>query len=80
MRIFGQPRPVRARIEQIHGFSAHADKNELLRWLSRLEVNPRQVFITHGEAEAAEKFLEFLTQQTGFKAVVPIYNSRVSLD
>ena len=80
VRIFGQPRPIRARIEQINGFSAHADKNELLRWLSRLEVNPRQVFITHGEAEAAEKFLEFLKQQTGFNAAVPTYNSRISLD
>jgi metallo-beta-lactamase family protein len=80
VRIFGQPRAVRARIEQIHGFSAHADKNELLRWLSRLEVNPRHVFITHGEVEAAEKFLEFLTQKTGFEASVPTYNSRVCLE
>jgi metallo-beta-lactamase family protein len=80
VRIFGQPRPVRARIEQIHGFSAHADKNELLRWLSRLEVHPKHVFITHGEVEAAEQFLEFLTQKTGFQASVPEYNSKVRLE
>lgn len=80
VRIFGQPRTVRARIEQINGFSAHADKNELLRWLSRLEVHPKQIFITHGEIEAAEKFLEFITEKTGFEATIPIYNSRIALD
>ena len=80
VRIFGKPRSIRARIEQIRGFSAHADKTELLRWLSRLEVNPKEIFITHGEIKAAEKFLEFITEQTGFKASVPTYNSRVALE
>jgi metallo-beta-lactamase family protein len=80
VRIFGQPRTVRARIEQINGFSAHADRNELLRWLSRLEVHPKQVFITHGEVKAAEKFLEFMTERTGFPASVPTYNNRVALE
>lgn len=80
VRIFGQPRAVRARIEQIHGFSAHADKNELLRWLSRLQVQPKQIFITHGEVDAAEKFHAFITEKTGFKATMPTYNSRVALE
>jgi len=80
VRIFGQPRSVRARIEQIRGFSAHADQHELLRWLSRLEVNPKQIFITHGEVKAAEKFLKFVTEKTGCRASVPTYNSRVRLE
>jgi metallo-beta-lactamase family protein len=80
VRIFGQQRAIRARIEQINGFSAHADKNELLRWLSRLEVNPRQIFLTHGEIKAAERFREFLTEKTGFQASVPTYNNRIALE
>jgi metallo-beta-lactamase family protein len=80
VRIFGQQRAVRARIEQINGFSAHADKDELLRWLSRLEVHPKRIFVTHGEAEAAEKFCEFLTEKTGLTGTVPTYNSRVRLE
>jgi metallo-beta-lactamase family protein len=80
VRIHGQPLPVRARIEQIHGFSAHADRGELLKWLSKLSVNPRHVFITHGEAKAAERFHEFLTETTIFKASVPTYGYKVRLE
>ena len=80
VRIFNQQRAVRARIEQINGFSAHADQDELLRWLSRLEVTPKRIFVTHGEEEVAEKFCEFLAQKTGLIGTVPTYNSRISLE
>jgi metallo-beta-lactamase family protein len=80
VRIHGQQYPVRARVIQLQGLSAHADRDELLRWFTNLKVKPRHVFITHGEAEAAEKFREFLTEKTGFEASVPAYNSTVTLD
>jgi metallo-beta-lactamase family protein len=80
VRIHGQQYPVRARIVQIHGFSAHADRDDLLRWFSRLSVSPRHVFITHGEAGAAARFREFLTAKTGFEASVPAYGARVRLE
>jgi metallo-beta-lactamase family protein len=80
VRIHGQPRPVRAKVVQIHGFSAHADRDELLKWLSKLSVNPRRVFVTHGEVKAAERFGEFLREKTGFETTVPSYNTRVRLE
>lgn len=80
VRINGKQRPVRARVAQIHGFSAHADRDDLLRWLSKLTVSPRQVFITHGEAGAAASFQELLTSKTGFKASVPAYEEKVRLE
>jgi metallo-beta-lactamase family protein len=80
VRIHGLQYPVRARIAQIEGFSAHADRNDLLRWLQGLEVRPRRVFITHGEAGAAENFREFLVAKTGFAASVPSYGEKVRLD
>jgi metallo-beta-lactamase family protein len=79
VRILGQQYPVRARIAQLQGLSAHADRDELLRWFTMLSVKPRHVFITHGEYNAAEKFREFLTEKTGFEASVPAYNTRVNL-
>jgi metallo-beta-lactamase family protein len=79
VRIHGQMRPVRARIEHIQGFSAHADRDELLRWLSRLSVEPRLVFLTHGEARAAESFKAFLKEKTGFKVTVPSYGEKFRL-
>ena len=80
VRIYGQQRPVNARVTQIPGFSAHADRDELLKWLSILSAEPRQIFITHGEAKAAERFREFLKEKTGYSASVPTYSMKVRLE
>jgi metallo-beta-lactamase family protein len=80
VRIHGQHYPVRARIVQIQGFSAHADRDELLKWLSNLSANPRHVFITHGEFKAAEQFSDFLREKTGYETSVPTYGTKVRLE
>jgi metallo-beta-lactamase family protein len=79
VRIHGQQYPVRATITQLQGLSAHADRDELLRWLTNLSVKPRHVFITHGEADAAASFRDYLKAKTGFEASVPAFDSRVRL-
>jgi metallo-beta-lactamase family protein len=73
IRLLGQTWPVRARIRQIEGFSAHADREGLLEWLSALEQPPRGVFITHGEKKAAASFAEFLRRSKGWMVKVPSY-------
>ncbi len=80
VRILGQFYPVRARIEQIHGFSAHADRDALLKWLSGLKQPPRHVFVTHGEAEIAQQFADYLHETTGWPASAPDYRTVVDLD
>ncbi|MBL7124727.1 MAG: hypothetical protein ISS51_01345 [Dehalococcoidales bacterium] len=80
VRILGQHYPVRARIAQIHGFSSHADRNELFRWLSELKRAPRRVFVVHGEPEAAKNFSEFLREKTGWDISVPEYGVEALLD
>ncbi len=80
VRIFGEPRPVRARIANIGGFSAHADRDDLLHWLSTLKEKPRKVFITHGEEKSAEHFARYLKEKTGYDALVPYYNQAVRLE
>jgi metallo-beta-lactamase family protein len=80
VRIHGQQCLVRARIEQLHGFSAHADRDDLLKWLSKLSVNPKHVFITHGELKAARNFQDILKEKTGFEASVPAYGTSVRLE
>ncbi len=80
VRILGQHYPVRARIAQIHGFSSHADRNELFRWLSELKRAPRRVFVVHGEPEAAKNFSEFLREKTGWNISVPEYGAEALLD
>jgi len=80
VRILGQDYPVRARVVQIRGFSAHADKEELLQWLTRLKSSPRRVFVVHGEAESARHFAEHVVANTGWDVAVPAYRDQVTLD
>lgn len=54
VRIFGEQHIVRARIERIDGYSAHADRVELLDWVGHMDrTRLRQVFLVHGENEQA---------------------------
>ena len=80
VRIFGEKRQIKARIEQIHGFSAHADQNELLRWLSAIENTPRKVFVVHGEEDSAHDFAEFIKEKQGWDVAIPGYRDEVTLD
>jgi len=80
VRILGANYPVKARVVPIPGFSAHADRDELLRWLSSLPKPPRRLFIVHGEAESAQHFGQFIREKTGWDVVVPDYREEVILD
>jgi metallo-beta-lactamase family protein len=80
VRILGQQYPVKANIVRIHGFSAHADRYELLTWLKGLQSPPRRVFIIHGETESALSFGDYLREQTGWDVSVPAYQDEVVLE
>jgi metallo-beta-lactamase family protein len=73
VRILGREHPVRARVAQIHGFSAHADRDGLMRWLSGFKKAPRHLFVTHGESESAVSFGSFVREKTGWEVSVPEY-------
>jgi metallo-beta-lactamase family protein len=71
IRIFGDWYPVSARIERIEGFSAHADREELLAWFESLGGPPRRTWIVHGEEDAAESLAKTLESRFGAKVEVP---------
>ncbi len=54
LKLRGQVVPVRAKVEQMSGFSAHADFEEEERWLSSAPSPPGRVFLVHGEPAALE--------------------------
>ncbi len=54
VRLFGDEIPVRARLHTINGFSAHADRDELLAWQRALA--PAQTVLVHGEARVMDAF------------------------
>src|SRR5262249_42757434 len=53
VRIHKSEGPVRAEVTSLKGMSGHGDAGEMMRWLSGVKPPPRQVFLTHGEPDAA---------------------------
>ena len=80
VRILGKKYKVKAKIVQMNGFSAHADKNELLHWLSAIKNQPRGVFVVHGEEEVSSSFANLIKEKLGWKVSVPQYKDEVVLD
>ena len=80
VRIMGKQYKVKATIAQIYGFSAHADRDELISWLTELKSAPKKVFVIHGEAESACSFGKYITSKTGWDVLVPEYRDEVILD
>jgi metallo-beta-lactamase family protein len=72
--------PVKATVTQIFGFSGHADRHDLLRWLSHLNEAPKRVFLTHGDEEAAESLAAHIREQLGWPVAIPEYQQVVELD
>ncbi len=80
LRLLGETYPVKARIVRIDGFSAHADRDGLLAWLSDIRRTPRRIFVTHGEEKAAASLAKFIHEQKGWAVSVPEYGTEVQLD
>ena len=80
VRILGKKYKVKAKIVQMNGFSAHADRDELLHWLSAIKNQPRGVFVVHGEEEVSNGFADYLKDKLGWKVSVPQYKDEVILD
>ena len=59
LQIFGEDVPLRARVEVIDGYSAHADRTEMITWLGRVkEKSPRlgPIWLVHGEPAVQDEF------------------------
>ncbi|MBN2720662.1 MAG: MBL fold metallo-hydrolase [Proteobacteria bacterium] len=70
VRILGKEYPLRARVEQIGGFSAHADQSELLRFLKESNLNIKKVAAVHGEEDQTLAFVDLL-KKDGFDVFAP---------
>lgn len=59
VKIFGQPYELRAQVKILNTFSAHADYNEILEYVGKLDSGKLQkVFLVHGEDDALESLSE----------------------
>ena len=84
IRVFGEEIPLRARVEVLHGYSAHGDRRELERWLDAVRLgNPGHaapmVYLVHGEPAAQDAFAAQL-RGAGYASVsTPMPQSSVQL-
>jgi metallo-beta-lactamase family protein len=78
LRMFGEDVPVRAHVETIGGFSAHADEDEVTRWLATFPSPPGRTFLVHGEPGALAAALARM-ERLGWPAHVPRHLEEVPL-
>ncbi|MEY9910214.1 metallo-beta-lactamase family protein [Catenulispora sp. MAP12-49] len=78
LKMYGRYVPVRARIVQLSGLSAHADYPEVLDWLGTAPA-PNTTYLVHGEPTAAEFLRERITERLRWTAVVPRPGEKVLL-
>jgi metallo-beta-lactamase family protein len=79
VRIHGREFRARAKVDQIYGFSGHADHDGLMQWISHFKSKPRRVFLTHGEEQVALKLAAEIKLRLGYEADVPAYQQTVEL-
>ena len=87
VEIMGDRVPILAKIKTIEGYSAHADKNALFRWLYAIkssaqmkgEYSFKKVFVTHGEANPADSLAQIIRDDLGIETELPEYGSSFEL-
>jgi metallo-beta-lactamase family protein len=79
VKVLGQWVPVRCQSVKIGGFSAHADWQEVIRWLKDLPAPPLRVFVTHGEVGSANAMAQHIRQQFNWTVEVPEHGQRFEL-
>jgi metallo-beta-lactamase family protein len=81
LRIFGADVPLRAAVEILNGYSAHADRNELTEWLDQVKATSpalTRVLLVHGEAPAQDALSTSLGAR-GYHVTAPAPGDQVRL-
>ena len=71
VKIMGEEISVKATIHNMEGFSAHADRGQLLDWLGHIKKKPANVFIVHGEPDMSEPFAQLLKEKLDLDSYIP---------
>lgn len=79
VKIHGEWVPVAAAIDRLDSMSAHADSNEIMRWLGGFTRPPKQTFIVHGEPVAQDTLAARISKDLGWAARAPQHGEKVEL-
>jgi metallo-beta-lactamase family protein len=80
IRVFGEEIPLRAQVEILNGYSAHADRRELRQWMLNvrdLGSGAPPVYLVHGEPPAQDALAATL-RADGFTVSTPVRGERAT--
>jgi metallo-beta-lactamase family protein len=80
IKMLGEVVPVRAKVQLLDGFSAHADQGEIMRWLGTFQKPPRMTYIVHGEPPAANALRDLIRQRLKWNVEIARYQQKVALE
>ena len=80
IKIHGVYVPVKCEVKNLDNMSAHADYEEIISWFSKSKLSPTRVFITHGEASAADDLRRRLGEKFGWPCFVPEQGEKILLE
>jgi metallo-beta-lactamase family protein len=79
VNIFGEPLQLRAEVEVLNELSAHADQQDLIRWIRPIASELKGIFLVHGEPWAQDALSAALKEQLGVEARSPVRGESVEL-
>lgn len=79
VRILGEPRTIRAEVATIDGYSAHAGRDELRRWVRELGGPIQRAFCVHGEPESLVAMQKILQEEGVKDVLVPKHGERFEI-
>ncbi len=74
----GKKVPIHCAVDQIDGFSAHADQAGLLKWVGHFQNQPK-IFLVHGNPEAMTVLAEKINSEFKLKADILLKQTSVEL-
>jgi len=78
-RIYGEEREIHAEIASVEGYSAHADRDELRRWVREQGGPITRAFCVHGEPDALEGMRKILLEEGVKQVDVPAHGETFEL-
>ena len=70
VKIHGDWIEIRAEVADLTSLSAHADSDQLMRWLNGFADPPRRTFIVHGEPNASAALRDRIQRELGWRCAI----------